>query len=73
MILDIVIFRLNKIWCRTPFLASQTHHMYTLKQLSEVGEVTTGMKMKNGQDLWSYSELRLGKGWPLPFMYLFLK
>lgn len=51
MILDIVIFRLNKIWRRTLFLASQTHHMYTLIQLTEAGEVRTRMKMKNGQDL----------------------
>lgn len=27
--------------------------------------------MKNGQDLSSYSELRVGKGWLLSFMYLF--
>lgn len=51
MILDTVIFRLNKIWRRTLFLASQTHHMYTLIQLTEAGEVRTRMKMKNGQDL----------------------
>lgn len=51
MILDTVIFRLNKIWCRTLFFASQTHYMYTLIQLAESGEVRNEMKMKSEQGL----------------------
>lgn len=51
MILDTVIFRLNKIWCGTLFFASQTHYMYTLIQLAESGEVRNEMKMKSEQGL----------------------
>lgn len=51
IILDMLIFRLNKIWCRTLLLASQTHHMHTAMQLTEVGEVRNRIKMKNGQHL----------------------
>lgn len=50
MILDVVIFRLNKMWCRILFLASHTH-IYTLIQLTEFGEVRNGMKMRSEQGL----------------------
>lgn len=48
MIHDTVIFRLSKIWCRTLFLASQTHYMYTLIQLTESGEVRNGDEERTG-------------------------
>lgn len=70
MILDVFLFRLNKIWCRTHFLASHAH-MCTLIRLTEFGDVRNGMKMK--REFVKLFRGKGGEGLAVAFLCLFLK